>query len=73
MNTLRKYGAVGGGEKYNVVLCTFAGLSTDTKPVGTVVVEEQTVALANGSLFIEMDTNKRYRYDASNQVWNEVS
>lgn len=64
--TLRKYGA-----KYNVTFCTFAGLSTDTKPVGTALVDNKGVALANGSEFIEMDTDKKYSYDAENQQWIE--
>ena len=66
MNTLRKMGA-----KYNVTFCTFAGLSTDTKPVGTVLVDNRSVTLANGSEFIEMDTGKKYSYDAENQQWIE--
>lgn len=68
MNTLRKYGA-----KYNVTFCTFAGLSTDTKPVGTTLIDNKSVALANGSEFIEMDTDKKYAYDAENQQWNLAS
>ena len=66
MNTLRKYGA-----KYNVTFCTFAGLSTDTKPAGTTLIDNKSVALANGSEFIEMDTDKKYSYDAENQQWIE--
>lgn len=65
-NTLRKKGA-----KYNATFCSFAGLSTDTKPVGTVLVDNKSVALANGSEFIEMDTDKKYAYDAENQQWIE--
>lgn len=66
MNTLRKYGA-----KYNVTFCTFTGLSTDTKPVGTILIDNKSVGLANGSEFIEMDTDKKYSYDAENQQWIE--
>lgn len=66
MNTLRTKGA-----RYNVTFCTFAGLSTDTKPVGTVLIDSRSVALANGSEFIEMDTDKKYAYDAENQQWIE--
>lgn len=62
MNTLRKHGA-----KYNVTFCTFCGLSTDTKPVDTY----EDIAIANGSEFIEMDTDKKYSYDAENQQWIE--
>lgn len=68
METLRKYGA-----KYNTTFCSFAGLSTDTKPVGTVLIDDKSVVLANGSEFIEMDTNKKYLYDAENQQWNLAS
>lgn len=60
--TLRKYGA-----KYNVNFCTFCGLSTDSKPTG--IYED--VCIANGSEFIEMDTDKKYAYDAENQQWIE--
>ena len=60
MATLRKYGA-----KYNTTFCKFCGLSTDVKP--TVVY--QGVYIANGSEFIEMDTNTKYLYDAENQIW----
>lgn len=62
-DTLRKYGA-----KYNVTFCSFCGLSTDTKPTGVY----ESVKIANGSEFIEMDTNTKYLYDAENQQWKEV-
>ncbi len=62
--TMRKKGA-----KYNITFCSFAGLSTDTKPAGTVLLDNKSVALANGSEFIEMDTGKKYSYDAENQQW----
>lgn len=61
--TLRKYGA-----KYNVTFCTFCGLSTDSKPTGTY----KGMNIANGSKFIEMNTDKKYLYDAENQQWKEV-
>jgi hypothetical protein len=51
--TLRKYGA-----KYNTTVCTFAGLSTDIKPT-TATIDNRSIALANGSEFIEMDTDKK--------------
>ena len=63
--TLLKYGA-----KYNTTVCSFCGLSTDTKPTGVY----EGVYIASGSDFIEMDTDKKYllmlivsngrRYDA---------
>ena len=41
-----------------------AGLSTDTpKP---------TTGVANGSMFVEMDTGKIYLYDAEGETWREI-
>lgn len=62
--TLRKYGA-----KYNTTFCQFCGLSTDAKPVTSF----GGINIANGSKFLEMDTNKEYLYDADAKVWYEVS
>lgn len=45
----------------------FRGLSTDTKPV-----EIDNKAVANGSVFIEMDTGKIYLYDLANTEWKEM-
>lgn len=42
---------------------TYYGLSTDSKPTGG--------AVANGSVFIEMNTGKVYFYNASGGVWIE--
>ena len=41
----------------------YAGLSTDTKP---------TDGVANGSVFLEIDTNKTYIYDEQNATWHEI-
>lgn len=38
------------------------GLSTDSKPTD----------VTNGSTFIEMDTGKKYLYDATGEQWREV-
>lgn len=38
----------------------YQGLSTDTKPVDNV---------PNGSIFVEMDTAKKYRFDKENEIW----
>lgn len=62
--TLRKYGA-----KYNTTFCQFCGLSTDTKPVTSF----GGIFIANGSVFLEMDTNKKYLFDAEHKQWKEVS
>ena len=42
---------------------TYFGLSGDTKPTGADV--------ANGSVFLEMNTGKIYFYDAANAQWLE--
>ena len=47
------------GEVYNDVRC----LSSDEKPVG---------GIKNGSTLVEIDTGKRYLFDATNASWNEV-
>lgn len=41
---------------------TFYGLSTDSKPTTT----------GNGSCYIEIDTGKKYYFDAEGSAWNEV-
>lgn len=48
--------------KTEYTLQRYAGLSTDTKP-----------AAENGDLFLEMDTDKVYAYDAAGEQWLEVS
>lgn len=45
----------------------FFGLSKDEKPVGKI----NGIKVANGSVFIEMDTKKIYMFDEENQVWIE--
>lgn len=60
--TLRKYGA-----KYNTTFCQFCGLSTDTKPT----ISFDGVYIANGSEFVEIDTDTKYLYDAEHQQWIE--
>lgn len=42
----------------------FRGLSTDTKPT-----ELDGETIANGSVFIEMDTQKLYFFDETSQTW----
>ena len=42
----------------------FRGLSTDTKPT-----ELNGNTIANGSVFIETDTQKIFFYDEENQEW----
>lgn len=67
--TLSKYGS-----SINRLLCHLVGLSTDTKPIGTYTDKSGKVfLLENGSSFEEMDTDKKYLYDAENQQWNLAS
>ena len=47
------------GEVFNDVRC----LSTDTKPL---------TGIKNGSTLIEIDTGKKYLFDALSKAWNEV-
>lgn len=43
------------------------GLSTDTKPSAS-----DNKDLANGTLFVEIDTGKFYAYDLENDEWKEI-
>ena len=69
MVTLIKYGALSGGEKYNVNQMWIDGLSTDSKPTTTV----EGMPIPNGSVYTEVDTGKTYMFDKENVVWYEVS
>lgn len=69
MVTLIKYGALGGGEKYNVNQMWIDGLSTDAKPTATI----DGMPIPNGSVFTEVDTGKTYMFDKDNTTWYEVS
>lgn len=69
MVTLIKYGALSGGEKYNVNQMWIDGLSTDSKPTTTV----EGMPIPNGSVYTEVDTGKTYMFDKDNTTWYEVS
>lgn len=79
MVTLIKYGALSGGEKYNVNALSLDGLSTDTKPIRTYIEygsdgrEVGRMGIPNGSLYTEIDTGDTYMYDADNATWHKVS
>lgn len=45
----------------------FRGLSTDTKPT-----ELNGNTVANGSVFIEIDTQKLFFFDEASQAWKEA-
>jgi len=69
MVTLIKYGALSGGEKYNVNQMYIDGLSRDSKPTITI----DGMGIPNGSVYTEIDTGKTYMFDAANATWYEVS
>ena len=50
----------------NYISGELRGLSTDEKP--TEIGERK---LANGSIFIEIDTGKMFMYDLENEEWKE--
>lgn len=51
----------------NYISVELRGLSTDTKPT---TIEDKKID--NGSVFIEIDTQKIYFYDLENEEWKEV-
>lgn len=63
-NTMSKYGS-----NTNRPLSEIVGLSTDTKPTDSI----EGVQIQNGSIFRELDTGKKFLFDAENTTWNEVS
>ena len=79
MVTLIKYGALSGGEKYNINVLNIDGLSTDTKPITTFIEygndgrEIGRMGIPNGSLYTEIDTGDTYMYDRDNATWHKVS
>ena len=79
MVTLIKYGALSGGEKYNVNVLSIDGLSTDTKPTVTYIEygsdgrEVGRMGIPNGSIFTEIDTGDTYMYDSDNTTWYQVT
>lgn len=63
-NTMSAYGS-----NTNRPLSEIVGLSTDTKPTDSI----EGIQIQNGSSFRELDTGKRFLFDAENTTWNEVS
>lgn len=57
------------GSNTNRPLSEIVGLSTDTKPTDSI----EGIKIQNGSSFRELDTGKRFLFDAENTTWNEVS
>jgi len=54
-------------EEGELVSAELRGLSTDTKPT-----EIGDKTIANGSVFIEIDTGKIFFYDLENEEWKEA-
>lgn len=63
-NTMSAYGS-----NTNRPLSEIVGLSTDTKPTDSI----EGIKIQNGSSFRELDTGKKFLFDAENTTWNEVS
>lgn len=53
------------GDRIGKISFELRGLSTDTKPTGTF----GGASIANGSVFIEMDTQTVLFYDEANTAW----
>ena len=64
MVTLIKY-----GNSYNVNVMKIDGLSTAQKPTGKI----DGMAIPNGSVYTEIDTNTSFRFDAENKIWHKIS
>lgn len=47
------------------------GLSTDEKPTA-ITIDGEEYPLANGTVFVEIDTGKLYMYDLENEQWKEM-
>ena len=54
-------------EEGEIVSAELRGLSTDTKPT-----EKDGKEIANGSVFVEINTGKIFFFDAENKQWKEV-
>lgn len=54
-------------QKKNFILVEIRGLSTDEKPTKCYSQD-----IANGSIFIEIDTGAMYMYDLENQEWKVI-
>lgn len=67
MISIFKIGKENVTESNTTISVELRGLSTDTKPT-----EINDRKVANGSVFIEIDTGKIFFYDLDNQTWNEV-
>lgn len=53
------------GDKYNVPILEFYGLSTDEKPL----YDDAGASIPNGSVFVEMDSLKVFFYETEKDEW----
>ena len=53
------------GGQYNEKFVEINGLSTDEKPLENI----GNILIKNGSTFLEIDTGKKYKFDAENKKW----
>lgn len=67
MITISKQDYTRNDTNKNTVMVELRGLSTDEKPT---TIDD--VNIANGSIFIEINTGKLFMYDLENQQWQEV-
>lgn len=52
-------------DRLDMTMLELRGLSTDEKPIN----KYKTLNIANGSIFIEMDTEEIFFYDEQTSVW----
>lgn len=67
MVTLYKNDNVKNTAEGTKTYCEFRGLSIDTKPT-----EINGMAIGNGSVFIEIDTQKLFFFDEESKAWKEA-
>lgn len=67
MVTLYKNDNVRKTTEGQTTYCELRGLSTDTKPT-----EINGYTIGNGSVFIEIDTQKLFFFDEESQTWKEA-
>lgn len=67
MVTLYKNDNVKNTAEGQTTFCELRGLSTDTKPT-----EINGMVIGNGSVFIEIDTQKLFFFDEASKTWKEA-
>ena len=67
MVTIYKTDVIKSEEEGQVIYAELRGMSTDTKPTS---IGNKTIG--NGSVFIEIDTQKIFFYDIDSETWKEA-